>query len=153
MGLADKRRMARARPRSHRAADWAASLRIFARELIGREGGYGRSKGTFIPGGDEPLGPYKGKGNDAEPGLRYADMLDRIMDADISAIRSEYDRACQIEMPGGRTGHGWSEAERFWLGLRASFPNAAFRVEHRMGRGRWAPPAARRREMEPDGKA
>lgn len=106
----------------------------FARELIGREGGYGRSKGTFIPGDDEPLGPYKGKGNDAEPGLRYADMLDRIMNADVSAIKSEYDRACQIEMPGGLTGHGWSEAEKFWLGLRASFPNAAFRVEHRMGR-------------------
>ena len=105
----------------------------FARELIEREGGSGQSSRTFIPGDDEPLGPYTGVGNDSEPGLRYADMLERIMNADVAAIKKEYDRACQIEMPGGRTGHGWREADRFWLGLRSSFPSATFRVEHRMG--------------------
>ena len=83
---------------------------------------------------DEFEGPYSGTGNDAEPGLAYEDLLQRIMSDDFAAISKLYDPACQLELPGGVTSHGIGEAERFWLGLKASFPRAEFRVEHRIGR-------------------
>ncbi|MEM6667047.1 MAG: nuclear transport factor 2 family protein, partial [Pseudomonadota bacterium] len=69
-------------------------------------------------------GPYSGHGNTNEWGQRLADILTRIMDADLSAIQGSYDRAAQLEYPGGVTGHGWSDADRFWLPLRSSFPDA-----------------------------
>ena len=67
-------------------------------------------------------------------GARYADIITRIMNADMTAIESEYDRACQLELPGGVTGHGWPDADQFWMGLRAAFPNARFQIDHQIGR-------------------
>ena len=77
---------------------------------------------------------YRGHGNRHPRGAAYADLLTRIMGADLAAIRERYDRAAQIEMPGGATGHGWDAAERFWMALRSSFPSADFRVHHVVGR-------------------
>ncbi len=86
-----------------------------------------------LPGpGDQ--GPYRGSGNASEPGLAYEELLQSIMADEMSAIGARYDPACQIEWPGGRTGHGVGDAERLWFGLRASFPQAEFRVENRIGR-------------------
>ena len=65
---------------------------------------------------------------------RYGDLLTRIMGADMAAIGSDYDRACQLEHPGGVTGHGRDSADRFWMGLRAAFPNATFTIDHQIGR-------------------
>ena len=73
--------------------------------------------------------PYAGTGNDAEPGPAYEDLMQRIMSDDFAAIARHYDPACQLELPGGVTSHGIEGAERFWLGLRASFPRAEFRVD------------------------
>ena len=56
------------------------------------------------------------------------------MGADMAAIPEEYDRACQLEYPGGVSGHSHGDADRFWLGLRSSFPHAAFSIDHRIGR-------------------
>ena len=61
-------------------------------------------------------------------------MLTAIMGADVAAVEREYDRACHLEYPGGVAGHGWVDADEFWLGLRASFPNATFTIHHRIGR-------------------
>ena len=105
----------------------------YAREQIEREGGAGNSAPLFSPAIDKP-GPYRGKGNDNEWGQRYADLLKRIMGADLAAIPAEYDRACQLEYPGGVTGHSHGDADRFWTALRASFPNAEFVIEHQIGR-------------------
>jgi hypothetical protein len=77
---------------------------------------------------------YRGRGNDNAWGKRYAALLTRIMAADLAAIPEVYDRAVQIEMPGGVTGHGWPAADRFWLALRSAFPSAAFTIEHVIGR-------------------
>ncbi|MEL6965643.1 MAG: nuclear transport factor 2 family protein, partial [Pseudomonadota bacterium] len=44
------------------------------------------------------------------------------------------DRAVQSEYPGGLTGHSWDPVDRFWMGLRASFPSAKFTIHHRVGR-------------------
>ena len=91
--------------------------------------------------GAEPLtpardleGPYAGRGNDHPLGARYADLLTRIMAADMAAIPAEYDRAAQLEHPGGVTAHGHDGADRFWMGLRAAFPSAEFAIHHVIGR-------------------
>lgn len=105
----------------------------FAREQIAREGGPERCTRPFTPAIDRP-GPYRGRGEPGEWGGRYADLSTRIMAAELSVIAREYDRACQLELPGGITGHGRAAADRFWLGLRAAFPDARFTIEHAIGR-------------------
>jgi len=104
-----------------------------ARDLIGKEGGPEHCVKPFTPEIDR-AGPYRGRGNDNEWGGRYADIVTRIMNADMAVIPREYDRACQLEYPGGVTGHSHGDADRFWTGLRASFPSAGFRIEHVIGR-------------------
>lgn len=105
----------------------------YARDLIERQGGPADCVQPFTPEIDKP-GPYKGRGNDNEWGARYADILGRIMGADMAAIETEYDRACQLAYPGGVSGYSWGDADRFWMGLRASFPSASFKIEHQIGR-------------------
>ncbi|MES0885383.1 ester cyclase [Roseibium sp. SCP14] len=105
----------------------------YALNLIEREGGPEDCVRPFTPAIDKP-GPYKGKGNDNEWGARYASILTRIMGADMAAVEAEYDRACQLAYPGGVEGVSWADADRFWMGLRASFPSADFKIEHQIGR-------------------
>jgi hypothetical protein len=107
--------------------------RDYARDLIAREGGPAACLRPLTPATDRP-GPYVGRGNRNEWGARYADLISRIMGADMAAIRANYDRAAQLELPGHVTGHGWDAAERFWMGLRASFPSAVFTIHHTIGR-------------------
>lgn len=107
--------------------------RDYARDLIEREGGYESCVKPFTPDIDRQ-GAYRGRGNDNEWGERYADILTNIMNADMAVISREYDRACQLEYPGGVTGHSFSAADHFWMGLRASFPSAAFKIDHQIGR-------------------
>ncbi|WP_204115898.1 ester cyclase [Shimia biformata] len=105
----------------------------YAAQLIENEGGPENCVKPLTPRTDKP-GPYSGKGNDNEWGQRYADILTRIMGADMGVIERDYDRAVQTEYPGGVTGHGWGSADTFWMGLRAAFPNAEFKIEHVIGR-------------------
>lgn len=107
--------------------------KAYARDLIEREGGPDVCVKPFTPAIDIP-GPYKGRGNDNEWGAKYADILSRIMGADMAVIPECYDAACHLELPGGVTAHGHDAADRFWMGLRASFPNALFSIEHQIGR-------------------
>ena len=107
--------------------------RDFARDMIDREGGAEVCARPLSPANDRP-GPYTGRGNDHANGVRYADLLARIMNADMAAISTEYDRGAQLELPGGVIGHGYDAADRFWMGLRASFPSARFEIHHRIGR-------------------
>ena len=37
------------------------------------------------------------------------------------------------ELPGGRTAYSYDGIDEFWMGLRASFPNAKFEVHHTIG--------------------
>lgn len=105
----------------------------FARAQIAAEGGPARCARPLTPASDPP-GPYRGRGEAGAWGARYADLLARIMAAELSAVAREYDRACELLLPGGITGHGRDAAERFWLGLRAAFPDARFEVHHAIGR-------------------
>ncbi|MXX89057.1 MAG: nuclear transport factor 2 family protein [Boseongicola sp. SB0677_bin_26] len=105
----------------------------YARDLIAREGGPESCVRPFTPASDVD-GPYTGRGNDNEWGARLGDILTRMMNADMAAIPREYDRAAQLEYPGLVTGHGHGDADRLWMGLRAAFPSAEFRIHHRIGR-------------------
>jgi len=105
----------------------------YARDLIAREGGPEACVVPFTPANDVE-GPYKGKGNDNEWGARYADVITRIMGADFTAIPEVYDRAANLEYPGGVSALSHEGADKFWMGLRASFPNAEFRIHHQIGR-------------------
>ena len=48
-------------------------------------------------------------------------------------ISQEYNRAAQLEYPGGVNTWSFEGADQFWMGLRASFPNAIFKVRHAIG--------------------
>ncbi|NSX54638.1 nuclear transport factor 2 family protein [Parasulfitobacter algicola] len=105
----------------------------YARDIIAFEGGPQMASEPFSPTIDQP-GPYQGHGNENEWGQRYGDLLTRIMGADMAAIPAEYDRACQLEYPGGITAHSPDAADRFWMGLRAALPDATFTIHHQIGR-------------------
>lgn len=107
--------------------------KAYAADLIAREGGPDKCVRPFTQDIDVD-GGYNGRGNDHPVGQRYADILNRIMSADMACITKEYDRAVQLELPGGVTGHGWGDADQFWMGLRAAFPNARFEMHHVIGR-------------------
>ncbi len=105
----------------------------FARNLIAREGGSENCVKPFSPMIDV-AGPYKGRGNDNEWGARMSDILTRMMEKDFAVVRAEYDRAVQTEHPSSTTVHSWADTEKLWMGLRSSFPDAKFTVEHQIGR-------------------
>lgn len=103
--------------------------RDVARMQIGMDGG----KRPFTPDQDR-VGLYTGRGNDHTAGAELADILKRIMDADISTIRKSYDRAARVCTPGGAEGRSYAASENFWIGLRAAFPSATFTIDHQIGR-------------------
>ncbi|UWR75506.1 ester cyclase [Phaeobacter inhibens] len=105
----------------------------FVRDLITREGGPERAVKPLTPTTDQP-GPYQGTGNDNEWGQRHADLLTRMMAADMGAVEDTYDRAVQTEYPGGMTGHGRAAVDQFWMSLRASLHSATFTIHHQIGR-------------------
>ena len=107
--------------------------KAYAADLIEKEGGPDACVQPLTPANDQE-GPYKGRGNDNEWGAKYADIITRIMGADMASIPVEYDRAVQVEYPGGVTGHSHDDVDQFWMGLRASFPDAKFQIDHQIGR-------------------
>jgi len=105
----------------------------FSQAQIEAEGGVENAKHPFTPAMDQP-GPYLGRGNDNEWGVKLASLLTRIMSAEFSVISETYDRGCHLEYAGGVTAHGPASADAFWLPLRASLPSAEFEVHHVIGR-------------------
>ncbi|MCK0149672.1 ester cyclase [Marivita sp. S6314] len=109
------------------------SPRDAAARLIAQEGGQERASRPFTPAQNID-GPYNGRGNTSDWGEHYAETLSRIMAADFTVIPETYDRAIAAEYPGLTSVRGWAEVDAFWLGLRAAFPNATFRIDHMIGR-------------------
>jgi predicted ester cyclase len=100
-----------------------------ARLQVVAEGGLVR---PFTPAMDV-AGPYQGRGNDNAWGAAYVDLLQRVMAADFAALRGIYDRAVQLDLPGGAVGRGVGDADAFWLSLRAAFPGATLDIQHVIG--------------------
>jgi hypothetical protein len=107
--------------------------RDYARKQIDLEGGADKCQHPFSDSTDQ-TGPYTGKGDNNEWGEKYVDVLKRIMSSDQSVFTSEYDRGCHLEYPGGISGHSYTDADNFWMGLRSSMPSAKFTIEHQIGR-------------------
>ncbi|MBX2824404.1 MAG: ester cyclase [Gammaproteobacteria bacterium] len=107
--------------------------KAYAVDAIAREGGPEQCVQPLTPDNDQQ-GAYQSRGNNHQQGQHYADLLTRIMSAELSAVPGEYDRACHLELPGGVTAHGTSAADQFWMGLRSAFPSAEFKVDHVIGR-------------------
>lgn len=107
--------------------------KTYASDLIAREGGPEACVTPLTPHTDQP-GPYKSKGNDNDWGQKYADIITRIMGADLAVVPAEYDRAVQTAYPGGETGVSHDSVDSFWMGLRAAFPDAEFSIDHVIGR-------------------
>ena len=105
----------------------------YAVDLIEREGGVESCVQPFHPSIDK-VGPYTGRGNDNEWGAKYADILKRIMSADLSVIPAEYDRAITGFYPGGVELISTDGVDDFWVKLRAAFPSSTFTIEHQIGR-------------------
>ena len=104
----------------------------FTRDQIEREGGAEACVKPLSPKTDIK-GDYSSQGNDHPLGREYADILTRIMNAELSAVPKYYDRAAHLELPGGVTDVGHGGADEFWLGLRAAFPDAKFEINHAIG--------------------
>jgi len=104
----------------------------YTRSLILAEGGPDSCVKPFNPE-DDIKGPYIARGNSNEWGKKYAAALSDIMCSDFTSIRQNYDRAVVAELPGGRTAYSYDGIDEFWMGLRASFPNAKFEVHHTIG--------------------
>lgn len=104
----------------------------FAADQIEAEGGPDTAVKPLTPLNDASV-VYAGTGNEHEAGQRYAAALGAVMGADMASVDRNYDRACQLELPGGVTEHGRAAADRFWMGLRSAFPSAEFNVHHQIG--------------------
>ena len=104
----------------------------YTRSLILAEGGPDSCLKPFNPE-DDIKGPYIERGNSNEWGKKYAAALTDIMCSDFTSIRQNYDRALVAELPGGRTAYSYDGIDEFWMGLRASFPNAKFEMHHTIG--------------------
>ena len=105
----------------------------FAARQIEAQGGP-REASLPLMSQSEPPQVYLGSGNDHAAGHRYADGLERLLTVEGADVEAIYDRAAQMELPGGVTANGWADADRFWTGLRSSFPTAELRVHHVIGR-------------------
>jgi len=116
--------------------------RDFAHAMIEREGGPGHCQQPFTPAIDEP-GPYQSGGNDNPWGERYAALLGDLMNHEFDRIATHHDRAVQVAYAGAVNALGHDPAAAFWIGLRSAFPDATFRIHHRIGMdGGMMPPRA-----------
>lgn len=104
----------------------------YTQHLIDQSGGIDKCQPVFTPVCDQQ-GPYLGVGNDNQWGRKYEEILRAIMNAQLSVIPQEYDRACIGEYAGGQSALSHSEIDHFWVQLRSSFPNAEFKIHHRIG--------------------
>lgn len=107
--------------------------RRYADDQIQAEGGPDKANRPFTPEIDI-VPTYRGRGNDNEWGRHYADIMERVMAGELHLIGETYDRAAELELPGGVTAHGPASADQFWLGLRSAFPSAEFKIHHQIGR-------------------
>lgn len=107
--------------------------RTFAANQIAAEGGLETAKQPLTPQ-NEVAAVYLGSGNTHGIGIAYAEILSELMGAGTDVVEQRYDRAVQLDLPGGVTEHGWDEATRFWGDLRASMPDATFGIHHQIGR-------------------
>lgn len=105
----------------------------FAAAQISAEGGASTATRPLTPS-TMPAAVYTGRGNDHAAGQRYAGLLQSVAAGDLASVPSAWDRAAQLELPGGVTAFGWQAVTSFWGGLRQCLPDATLTIEHQIGR-------------------
>lgn len=120
--------------------------RALARQMVATDLRRTGEVGFFVPDHDKP-GRYRPQVQDGPEIALYIEAYRRIWGmADLSAIRDLYFEGADLAAPGGQHYNGHGDIDRFVLGYRASFPDAAFSVESAMvntGGGRAARVALR----------
>jgi len=107
--------------------------REFAAQQIKTEGGAASAVAPLTPATSPPA-VYTGTGNDHQIGQHYGDVLTAIAMGDDSHVEATWDRAVQLELPGGVTAFGWQPLRSFWTELRRALPDATLSIEHQTGR-------------------
>ena len=105
----------------------------FAARSIERELATGAEPAVFTQASDVP-GAYRPPREDTEHARMYAATLEAIWRANGTAINERYDTAVALEHPGGIAASGKAQATKFWMALIAAVPDAAFSVDHLIGR-------------------
>jgi len=109
------------------------SPRDFAAQQIETEGGADSAIRPLTPE-TGPAAVYTGRGNDHAAGAKYAELLTAVASGDSEIVEASWDRAAQLEFPGGVVDFGWSAVSQFWNELRTALPDAQLEVEHQIGR-------------------
>ncbi|MFW2589681.1 ester cyclase [Sagittula sp. SSi028] len=103
-----------------------------ARRGIVAEGGVGHARAPL--GVDADISARHGsQGDDSPPASTLREILQGVMAGDLAQIVRHYDRAAELNYPGGETLAGLEQAQAVWAGLRASFPDAVFTLDHVIG--------------------
>ena len=105
----------------------------FAAAQIEGEGGADSATRPLTPD-TSPAAVYTGRGNDHAAGARYAELLHAVVSGDEAVVEANWDRAAQVELPGGVIDYGWNAVSSFWNDLRSALPDAALTIEHQIGR-------------------
>jgi len=105
----------------------------FAAAQIDAEGGPASASRPLSPE-SMPAPIYAGRGNDHGAGERYAEALRGVSGGETQLIESEWDRAVNLELPGGITSFGRPAVAAFWKSLRNALPDAELAIEHQVGR-------------------
>lgn len=107
--------------------------RDFAERQIEAEGGAAAATRPLTPS-TMPAAVYSGRGNDHAAGVQYAELLGAVAAGRSDAVEANWDRAAQVELPGGVAGFGWNAVRTFWSELGTALPDAELTIEHRIGR-------------------
>ena len=87
------------------------------------------------PNRDKPPTGWKPVIQDSLPSRLYAGAWQEFWgQRKLAAVAETYHRAASLELPGGQSGSGHSDMDRFLIGFLASFPDCDFTVEHLIDR-------------------
>ncbi len=110
--------------------------------MIDREGGADNANKPFTPDQDVD-GGYHGRGNDNEWGERYATRSAASWTPNITSSANTTTVPWSRTMRAAKPCCPFGVSSTYWLGLRASFPNAKFEIHHQIGMdGDMLPPRA-----------
>ena len=87
------------------------------------------------PDRDKPPSSWKPVLQDTPPAKLYAEAWREFWGhRNLATVAKTYHQAAVLELPGGQSGSGHADMDRFLIGFLASFPDCDFTVEHLVSR-------------------